>query len=66
MQDEINGTSGNLILNSNYKMAIYEKNNFTGKISIYKDITINGNGFTIDGGNFGRIFYICDCIVTLY
>ncbi len=46
-------TTGTLTLNSNYKRVEGESD-----ITISKDITIDGKGFTIDANKLGRIFYV--------
>ena len=57
LNNTINSAS-DIKLDSNYKMAESEANNFTNGITISKNISINGNGFIIDANNLGRIFNI--------
>lgn len=49
------GTNSTVILENNYS---YDEGFSTGGIVISKKITIEGNGFTIDGNDAGRIFKI--------
>ena len=50
--------NGIINLNSNITKQEEEFNNYTFGISIEKNITINGNGYTIDGNYNGRIFSV--------
>ena len=56
------GEGETITLSSNYA---YENGDPTGGIGISKAITIDGNGYTIDGKNSARIFYISANGVTL-
>ena len=61
LQEEITGAGDTLKLDSNYKRV--EGDN---EITISKDITIDGNGFTIDANKQGIIFKINNgCTVNL-
>ena len=65
LQNTIDGAEDNITLTQNVTMAEGESTNFVNGITISKDITINGNGFTINANNFGRIFNIEAGILTL-
>ena len=56
------GEGETITLSSNYA---YANGDPTGGIGISKAITIDGNGYTIDGKNSARIFYIAANGVTL-
>ena len=58
LNNEINEANGTLTFDSNYKMADNESTSFKEGITISKNITIDGNGYTIDAMNLGRIFKI--------
>ena len=45
-------------LNQNYTFVSSDNRNYGTGIEIAKSITINGNGYTIDGAKSARIFYI--------
>ena len=62
----IAGVSGTtLTLHSNYKMTDDDVAMFSEGITLSKNININGNGFTIDANNLGRMFNIIGGTVTL-
>lgn len=56
LKEEIELASDTLTLDSNYKMTANEENSFKNGISIFKNINIDGNGFTIDANNLKMIF----------
>ena len=58
LKEEIELASDTLTLDSNYKMTANEENSFKNGISIFKNINIDGNGFTIDANNLKMIFKI--------
>jgi len=60
LQYLINNTSENgiLILNHSYTYNSIRDKNYINGIILNKNITINGNGFTISGNSSSRIFYI--------
>ena len=58
LNKEINSANGTLTLDSNYKMLNNESSTFKDGITISKNISIDGNGFTINANNLGRIFNI--------
>ena len=63
LNDTINGNSDDYIsLDSDY---IYTDDDyeFQHGINITRDVTINGNGHTIDGNNAARIFQVQECTV---
>ena len=63
LNDAINGNSDDYIsLDSDY---IYTDDDyeFQHGINITRDVTINGNGHTIDGNNAARIFQVQECTV---
>ena len=63
LNDTINGNSDDYIsLDSDY---IYtdDDSDFQHGINITRDVTINGNGHTIDGNNAARIFQVQECTV---
>lgn len=60
LQTLINGDSNAIILTKNYKNSGSES-----AISINKDITINGNGYTIDANNKSRIFNVGEYTVNI-
>ena len=63
LNDAINGNSDDYIsLDSDY---IYtdDDSDFQHGINITRDVTINGNGHTIDGNNAARIFQVQECTV---
>ena len=63
LNDTINGNSDDYIsLDSDY---IYtdDDSDFQHGINITRDVTINGNGHTIDGNNVARIFQVQECTV---
>ena len=64
LQEKINNTAegGTLVLENNYTNTDW---NFRFGINISKSLTIDGNGFTIDGGKRGRIFQVTAANVTL-
>ena len=67
LNDLIENASENstVTLNKNYSFDDEKDSNFTNGINITKAITIEGNGFTLDGKNSARIFYILSANVTL-
>ena len=65
LNETINTANGTLTLDSNYKMTADEANTFKYGITISKNITIDGKGFTIDANNLGRIFNIVSGNVSL-
>ena len=58
LKEEIELASDTLTLDSNYKMTANEENSFKNGISIFKNINIDGNEFTIDANNLKMIFKI--------
>ena len=62
LQQKINGASVNatITLSNNYT---YDSGFNTEGISINKDLTIDGRGYTIDGDKKSRIFKVIDCNV---
>ena len=66
LQNAINSVSGVLTLNQNIAITDDEASTFKDGITINKDITIDGKGFTVDARELGRIFNIAkDVSVTL-
>ena len=60
LNQAINGNNNATIsLNSNYKYSEGD-DNFIHGIKISRELTINGNGFTLDGSHIARIFYMED------
>ena len=57
------GDNSELVLNYSYKYTGGE--DFTGITITQNNFTINGNGYTLDANNNGRIFYITGNNVTL-
>ena len=63
LNDTINGNSDDYIsLDSDYNYTD-DDSNFQHGINITRDVTINGNGHTIDGNNVARIFQVQECTV---
>ena len=60
LNQAINGNNNATIsLNSNYKYSEGD-DNFIHGIKISRELTINGNGFTLDGSHIASIFYMED------
>ena len=63
LNDAINGNSDDYIsLDSDYNYTD-DDSDFQHGINITRDVTINGNGHTIDGNNAARIFQVQECTV---
>ena len=63
LNDTINGNSDDYIsLDSDYNYTD-DDSDFQHGINITRDVTINGNGHTIDGNNAARIFQVQECTV---
>ena len=63
LNDAINGNSDDYIsLDSDYNYTD-DDSDFQHGINITRDVTINGNGHTIDGNNAARIFQVQGCAV---
>ena len=58
-EDDVISLTGDIIKSDD------EKTSFTNGITIDKDITINGNGYTIDANNDGRIFNIAEGVTLI-
>ena len=57
LQALINAASGSTVtLNKNYKFYASDDSAYINGITINKVLTINGNGYTIDGSNSAKIF----------
>ena len=64
LQELINNASSGSVIELDYNY-VYNPRVDKGSISVYKDITIDGNGRTLDGNNQVRIMYINANNVTL-
>ena len=58
-EDDVISLTGDIIKSDD------EKTSFTNGITIDKDITINGNGYTIDANNDGRIFTVAEGVTLI-
>ena len=58
METAISQSNGTLILNSDVTKDSSEFDKYKDGIVINKNITIIGNGFTINANNDGRIFFL--------
>lgn len=58
LETAISQSNGTLILNSDVTKDSSEFDKYKDGIVINKDITIIGNGFTINANNDGRIFFL--------
>ena len=66
LKNAIDGATDTLTLDSDYKMTEDDVKDFQYGIKINKNITINGNGYTIDANKLGTIFNVgYDVIFTL-
>ena len=52
-------------LDKDYILGENEKDDFVNGIPINKDITINGNNYTLDCNHFGRVFYVTNSLILL-
>ena len=65
LNELINGDGSVIVLDSNYTYDLITDGDFKDGIAINKDITIDGNGYTVDGDNACRLFSIGNnCQVT--
>ena len=55
MDEDINGNDDPVVT---LKNEYYNYNGYENGVTISRDVTIDGNGYTISGNNRARIFYI--------
>ena len=58
LKNLINQSGSDVYLNDNYSFDLFSEYELTEGIPIYSEVTIHGNGFTIDGNNLARIFSV--------